>query len=194
MAAQEKTRKNTQWKDFVEAMSAYYKPTENVTLKHFHVRSNIQKDGETFIAFCNRVLLEVKHCNFKCTAEDTAVRDQIIIGLKSNDICQEALKKPWDLDTLRREGMKMESVARAGAEINGEDIYKIDAYSFKSLKERQNIKEEISITCYNCGTKTSAPIKRHKVNCPVRSVKCCNCQRVGHFSKFLQEQKKHQKG
>ena len=89
--------------------SAYYKPTGNLTLKHFHFRSNIQKDSETFIAFCNRVLLEAEHCNFKCTAEDTAVRDQIIIGLESNDICQEALKKPWDLDTLRREGMKMES-------------------------------------------------------------------------------------
>ena len=104
-APEEKTRKNAQWKDFVEAMSAYYKPTENITLKHFHFRSNIQKDGETFIAFCNRVLLEAKHCNFICTAEsctakDTAVRDQIIIELKSNDIHQEALKKSWDLDTL----------------------------------------------------------------------------------------------
>ena len=62
--------------------SAYYKPTENLTLKHFHFRSNIQKDSETFIAFCNRVLLEAEQRNFKCTAEscaaeDTAVRGQI---------------------------------------------------------------------------------------------------------------------
>ena len=53
-----------------------------------------------FITFCNCVLLGAKHCNFTCTAEDTAVRDQIIIGLKRNDIRQEALKKSWDLDTL----------------------------------------------------------------------------------------------
>ena len=96
---------------------------------------------------------------------------------------------------LTKEGMKMESAARGGAEINGEDIYEMGAYLFKSLKDKQSMKEEISITCYNCGTKTSAPIKRHKVNCPARSVKCYNCQRVGHFSKFLlKEQKKHQKG
>ena len=132
-ALEQKTRKNAQWKDFVETMSAFYKPTENITLKHFHFRSNIQKDGETFIAFCNRVLLEAKHYNFKCTAEsctaeETAVQDQIIIGLKSNNICQEALKKSQDtLDTLRREGMKMKSAARGGAEINGEDIYKMGA-------------------------------------------------------------------
>ena len=50
---------------FVDTMSAYYKPTENIPLKHFHIQSNIQKDGETFIAFCNRVLLKSKHCNFK---------------------------------------------------------------------------------------------------------------------------------
>ena len=35
---------------------------------------------------------------------------------------QEALKKSWDLDNLWREGMKVESAARGGAEINGEDI------------------------------------------------------------------------
>ena len=34
-APEEKTRKNAQWKDVVVAMSAYYKPTENITLKHF---------------------------------------------------------------------------------------------------------------------------------------------------------------
>ena len=129
-APEEKTRKNAQWEDFVEAMSAHYKPAQNITLKHFHFGSNIQKDGGKFIAFCNHLLLEAKHCNFKCTAEDNAVRDQIIIGLKSNDIRQEALKKSWDLDTLQREGIKMESAARGGAEINGEDIYKMGAYSF----------------------------------------------------------------
>ena len=188
-APKEKTRKNAQKKDFVEAMSAYYKPTENITLIHFHFQSNIQNDGETFITFYNHVLLEAKHCNFKCTgescmAEDTAVWNQIIIGLKSNDIHQEVLKKSWDLDTLQREGMKMESAASRGAQINGQDINKMDAYFFKSLKDKQSIKEEISITSYNCGTKTSAPIKKVKVNCPARSVKCYNCQHVGHFSKF----------
>ena len=50
-------KENAQWRDFVDAMSAYYKPTESITLKHFQFRSNIQKDGETFITFCNHALL-----------------------------------------------------------------------------------------------------------------------------------------
>ena len=69
-----------------------------MTLRHFHFWSNMQKDGETFIAFCNCVLLKARHRNFKCTsvdctAEDITVKDQIIIGLKDNDICQEALTR-----------------------------------------------------------------------------------------------------
>ena len=83
----------------------------------------------------------------------------------------------------------MESAARGGADVNGEDIYKMGAYLFKTLKDKQVIKEEISITCYNCQTKTSAPVKRHKVNCPARSVKCYNCQHVGHFSIFCKSSK-----
>ena len=72
----------------------------------------------------------MRYCNFKCTsvdctAEGTAIRDQIIIGLKDNDIRQEPLKRSWDLETLRQEGMKMESVIRGGAEINEEDMYKM---------------------------------------------------------------------
>ena len=140
-APEEKTRKNIPWEAFVKIMSAYYKPAENITLKHFHFRSNIQIDGETFIAFCNRVLLESKHCSFKCasdncTAEDTAIRDEIIIGTKDNDIRHKAVKRSWDLETLRREGMKMESASRGDAEFNSENIYKMGIYSFKPMKNK----------------------------------------------------------
>ena len=84
-------------------------------------------------------------CNFKCTsvdctAEDTAVRDQIIISLKDNDIHQEALKRFWDLETLRWEGMEMKSAARRVAEINEESVYKMWAYSVNLLKNKQNSK------------------------------------------------------
>ena len=52
--------------------------------------------------------------------------------------------------------MKMESAAREGAEINGEDMYRMGAYSFKSLKNKQSKKDDANriqqdkgITCYN---------------------------------------------
>ena len=41
--------------------------------------------------------------------------------------------------------MKMESAARGGQEINGEDVYKMGAYSFKSQKNKQNKKDDANI-------------------------------------------------
>ena len=79
-----------------------------MTLKQFHFRSNIQRAGETFIVFCNRVLLEAKDCSFKsasdkCTAEeDTTIRDQIITGTKDNDICKEALQGSNECIMIRK--------------------------------------------------------------------------------------------
>ena len=106
-------------------MRVYYKPTENPTLKSFHFRALTQANNETFPAFCNLVEQEAKHCHFNCThsdctAEQAAVRDQIVIGTSSKEIRDEALLRLWDLATLRKEGMKLESAARGGAEISGE--------------------------------------------------------------------------
>ena len=101
------------WTEFLTAMRQYYKPTENLTLKNYQFRALTQHSNETFPAFCNRVAKEAKHCHFNCenndcTAEDTAVRDQIIIGTNDANIREEALLPSWDLKTLRQEGMKME--------------------------------------------------------------------------------------
>ena len=113
----ERIRENVTWKNFTQRMKEFYKPTENPTLQNYHFRAISQSDDETFTAFCNRVMKEAKHCNFNCdtrscTAEETAIRDQIIIGTREQSIRQEALKKSWDLKNLRKEGMQMESAAR----------------------------------------------------------------------------------
>ena len=104
-------------------MSIYYRPTENITLKHYQFRG--LKSDESFARFCNRVEAEARHYSFKCdsptcTAGHTAIRDQIIIGSSNNDIREEALKKAWNLKLLRFEGTKMESAAIDGAQITGD--------------------------------------------------------------------------
>ena len=93
----EMARKKATWNIFVSEIQEFYKPTENKTLKNFQFRSLTQGTEQAFTAFCNRVDKEAKHCEFKCghndcTAEDTAIRDQIIMGLISNKIREEALK------------------------------------------------------------------------------------------------------
>ena len=132
--------------------------------------------------------MQFKFTSVDCTAEDTVVRDQIIISLKDNNIRQEALKRSWELETLRQEGMKMESTARGGAEINGEDVYKMGSYSFKSLNNNQKKKDDANriqqdkgAACYNYGNSINGQIRKHKSNCPAQNCKCYKCKRMGHF-------------
>ena len=87
--------------------------------------------------------------------------------------------------------MKMESAARGGAEINGENVYKMGAYSFKLLKNKQSRKDDANriqqdkgIACYNYGNTINGQIKKHKSNCPAQNSKCYRCKRMGHFSDF----------
>ena len=198
----EKATKTAKWNEFVTIMTQYYKQTENITLKHFQFRSNLHKENETFIALCNRVALEVKHCNFscespKCTAKETAVRDKIIIVLKDNEICQEALKRSWDLELLRKKDMKIENVSRGGAEISREnrDIFKLGPYSYRNMQDRQNLNDQQHkrrkkltssnpIQCYNCGNNVNGAIIKHKSSCPACNTKCYNCHITGHFRRL----------
>ena len=133
---------------------------------------------------------EAKHCQFRCnhdecSAEAIAVRDQIVIGTHNNKIREEALKLSWDLPTLRREGMKMESALRGGAEISGEPINKLGKYSYSRMRKKDSGQRTTkkSINCYNCGNQVMGPIVKHKEVCPAKNAKCNKCGKVGHFGK-----------
>ena len=87
----EDARKHTTWENFTATLQKFYLPTENNTLKHYQFRSISQNNEESFTSFCNRIEKEAKNCNYKCshtdcTAEDIAIRDQIIIGTTNNKI------------------------------------------------------------------------------------------------------------
>ncbi len=185
----EKARKEATWTQFKDVMQTYYRPTENLTLKHFKFRSLCQEKGETFIAFCNRVENEAKHCQFhcestNCTALSTAVRDQIVIGISSEEIREEALKNAWELGLLRKEGMRLESAAKGASEISGEGkINKV--YGKYSRKNQNNRRPDSSnkpkpTACFFCGlTGNKQDILIHAKQCTARSSVCTNCNRTG---------------
>ena len=189
----ETQRENASWAQFLEWIRVYYKPTENPTLKNFHFRDLNQQPDETFTAFCNRVQKEASHCYFKCenndcTAEATATRDQIVIGTHYQNIREKALLKSWDLQTLRTEGMKMESALKGGSEIGGENVNKLGKYSFKNLKQQQYVSPSNSkakyrkpLTCYNCGEKTTNITQHRERNCKGTDNKCSKCSKDGHL-------------
>ena len=177
-------------------MENYYKPTDNPTLKNYQFRSLAQNHHETFPAFCNRVAMEAKHCNFKCndaacTAGNVAIRDQIVICTNNKDIREDALLKSWDLATLRTEGMKYESAQKGGAEIAGEQINRVGQYSYKKLKEKENMSENKrrTLTCFYCGNQFTTSIIAHKQCCPARDAKCHGCQKTGHFENVCKSKK-----
>ena len=88
----EQNRKKTTWREFVDKIQKYYKLAENLTLKIHQFRTLTQGTSETFPAFCN-----FKFEHEDCTAESTAIRDQIIIGTINVKIREKALKNAWDL-------------------------------------------------------------------------------------------------
>lgn len=189
----ERIRGNITWQNFTQRMKDFYKPTENQTLQNYHFRAINQSDDETFTAFCNRVTKEAKHCNFNCenrtcTAEETAIRDQISIGTREQSIRQEALKKSWDLKNLRKEGMQMESAARGGAEMSGEAVNRLGKYSYANIKKSKAVEKgpqynQQRRTCYNCGYSVTGSIIKHKEQCAARLSKCNNYYKIGHFAK-----------
>ena len=187
------TRKGALWNDFIMKMQLYYKPTENMTLKNFQFRELSQQNNESLQTFCNQVYKEAKHCDFKCTsaactAEDTAVRDQIVIGMKSDDIRQEALKNSWALKDLRTNGMRMESASKGAAEISGENpVNKLGKYSYRNMNS-QKTETQRMIKCYFCGTSTTQ-IRKHAPECPARKSKCNECGKTGHYAKVCKSKK-----
>ena len=189
----EASRKTATWDVFKAKMQEYYKPTENLTLKNFQFRALAQEKDEAFIAFCNRVEKEAKHCGFKCgnadcTAESTAVRDQIVIGISCDDIREEALKSSWDLVNLRKEGMRLESAAKGASEISGDPrVNRVGKYSFKNTKKKDSTKPEKKeriAGCFFCGiTGPRQDILAHAKLCPAKSSVCSKCSKKGHYAK-----------
>ena len=187
------------WKDFLKKMRAYYKPTENTTLRNYEFRQLTQLPSETFSAFCNRISKEGNTCSFcdcaadsDCTAANTAIRDQIVIGTHQEKIREKALLKGWALDDLRKEGMKIESAARGEERISHRDVNKLGKYSYKNIpKKNEGVREadnaEVKKKCFRCGDTFH---KNHLRKCAAAKAKCGSCSKVGHFAKVCQNRRK----
>ena len=192
----EQHRNNATWTEFKAAMEVFYRPTENATLNNFQFRSLTQQTNESFLTFCNRVGKEADTCSFTCAhddcfAESIAVRDQIVIGTTNSKIREEALIKSWDLNTLRTEGMKLESAIRGESEISGGAVNRVGKYSFSKLRKNINTPPSApsGTNCFNCSEIFSGPPYKHKEICKARNHKCKWCDRVGHFPNMCRTRK-----
>ena len=108
----------------------------------------MQSPNGTFGAFCNLVEAAGKTCTFcnckkNCSAEEFAIRDQIVIGTNNEVIREKAMLKNWHLQELRKNGMKYESAAAGEEKMLGGTLNKTSPYLFRNLKKNNNPKKNI---------------------------------------------------
>ena len=188
------------WDAFLTKMRAFYKPTENSILRQYEFSQIAQFDGETFVAFCNRVETEGRTCLFcdcpgtsDCTAEQYAIRHQIVVGTNMEKIREKAFYEKWSLAQLRTEGMKIESALKGRDAVmsNATGVNKVGAYSYKNISQGDNNDKQkknkfSKKKCYRCGEDFSW---EHAKVCKAKNAKCSICHKVGHFNKVCNSKK-----
>ena len=78
------------------ALEGYFLPKKNVRYERYVFRKRVQKAGESCAQFLNSLTELGNTCDFENTAIDTVkhfnIKDQMIIGLSSNEIRQKLLE------------------------------------------------------------------------------------------------------
>ena len=180
------------WETFLKKMRDFYKPTENTTLRNYEFHQLTQNHGETFRAFCNRIEKEGKTCHFcdcpgaiNCNAEKLAIRDQIVIGTNNEKIREKALFEGWNLESVRQEGMNIESAATGKDTIANAQVNKVGSYSYKNLAKGNNKQDfRKKKKCFRCGEDFSM---EHLRVCAGKNHKCKNCHKPGHLESVCKQ-------
>ena len=171
----------------VDKMKTGYTPNTNKVRNHYLFHRLKQTPSESFDDFVHKVRTNATLCDFKCTSPNctvlnTLIRDQIISGTNNNHICDEGLKKQWELDDLVKEGRIIESGALAASEIK-KDNAKLDPNinRTKTGGSRYNQQKEKTnkFMCFKCEEDSCPGFNK----CKFRNRKCPVCNIRGHTAK-----------
>ena len=184
------------YEDMVQKLKEHFEGGRNKTLANFEFHKLVQKSDESFDAFVTKVRKEASQCDFKCAHEQcdvqsTLVRDQIIIGIKNDEIRKNALKNQWKLDDLIKNGRALEAATYGAKQIKQEQdpasisrIGKPGRYSRKwdnTPKPSNNKPTQQSSSdrkaCTTCSNKNC----RGGKNCVSHDRECFDCGKTGHF-------------
>ena len=138
------------YKALKDAIVSNFRPTTNLTSERHKFRQMRQHDAESVIAFVGRLRAASERCKFSSTdvdsIENCQLRDQLIVGLRSNDIRRELLKSSsLTLAKATTDAVAMESSIT--------DSKLLDPFSVSSLPSSVN--KIISVRKYPSSTSSS---------------------------------------
>ena len=177
------------YKTLTDAILAYFRPAVNTTAERHKFRKMMQRDDETVTSFVGRLRAKVELCEFASTTVDSVVngqlRDQLVAGIKTNDIRKELLKhsKLTLADAMAKAVALETSIADSS-------LYECPRHLEPTVSPSVN---KVSLPCPG---NQSRPLKckycgrqhvRGKQHCPAADAKCSHCQKMSHFTAVLTE-------
>ena len=121
-----------------EALNNHFAPAENIAYATHIFHSLKQDEGEPIDSYATRLREQAKRCKF-CNADCMSrnIRDQIVVGCRSQRIRRKALSDDLALDNLLKVARAEESANAHAADIEKSDHVKADSSvdTFKISKQ-----------------------------------------------------------
>lgn len=167
------------YKALTDAVLAHFRPSVNTTSERHKFRQLKQQEQETVTAFLGRLRAKVELCEFDSTKVDTIangqIRDQLIVGLRNNDVRRELLKEPQL--TLARAVSKAVAFE---ASISDSSLYEETPPPsiVNEVRQSSSPNKRNAGKCKYCGRHHT----RGKQHCPAAESQCSHCHKTGHFA------------
>lgn len=167
------------YKALTDAVLAHFRPSVNTTSERHKFRQLKQQEQETVTAFLGRLRAKVELCEFDSTKVDTIangqIRDQLIVGLRNNDVRRELLKEPQL--TLARAVSKAVAFE---ASISDSSLYEETPPPsiVNEVRQSSSSNKRNAGKCKYCGRHHT----RGKQHCPAAESQCSHCHKTGHFA------------
>ena len=158
----------------VEKLASHYKPDTVEIAERFKFFKYVQGEEDGVTDYITGLRKIAKNCNFGAYL-DTALRDQLVCGLKDTRIQRELLciKKLTLTDALER-ARAMEAVAKETRNLHAEAVTESESGKTHLIRKDGNEFPK----CYRCGSSGHlAP------GCPHKGKRCNKCEKIGHLAR-----------